>query len=238
MAAVKKPSLVAIVGETASGKSALALQLAERYNGELIAADSRTVYKGMDIGTAKPSAAEQKHVPCHLLDVITPDQTFTAADFQRLANQAIKDIQSRGKLPIIVGGTGLYVDAVLYNFTFKPAKTAQPLRPGAVIIGLQIPREELKQRVTERVEQMFVQGLEHEVQNVANTYGWHSPGLSAIGYKEFQPYFAGQQSLEKTKQLIITHTLQYAKRQRTWFKRNPDIQWCSSFEQASATIGG
>lgn len=114
-----QPPLIAIVGETASGKSALGLQLAEQFDGEIIAADSRTVYRGMDIGTAKPSPQEQRLVPHHLLDVVTPDQRFTAADFKRSAQTAITDITSRGKVPFLVGGSGLYVDAVLYDFSFK-----------------------------------------------------------------------------------------------------------------------
>jgi len=115
------PPLVVILGPTASGKTALALELAERYHGEIIAADSRTVYKGMDIGTAKPTAAERARVPHRLLDVAAPDQPFTVADFQRLANAAIKEISGRGKLPFLVGGSGLYIDAVVYNFTFRAA---------------------------------------------------------------------------------------------------------------------
>lgn len=110
--------LVVIVGETASGKSALSLSLAQRFNGEIIAADSRTVYKGMDIGTAKPTAEEQALVPHHLLDVVTPAQPFSAADFKRRTEEAIADIDGRGKLPFLVGGTGLYIDAVIYNFSF------------------------------------------------------------------------------------------------------------------------
>lgn len=112
-------SLITIVGVTASGKSALALDIARKHNGEIVCADSRTIYKGMDIGTAKPTKAEQAEIPHHLLDVITPDQQFSAADFQKQALAAIADIHGRGRVPIMVGGTGLYVDAVLYDFTFR-----------------------------------------------------------------------------------------------------------------------
>src|SRR5260221_12585582 len=96
--------LIVIVGETASGKSVLAMELAQKFNGEIICADSRTVYKGMDIGTIKPSKTDQQKIAHHLLDVITPSQTFTAANFKKLANQAIKEINSRNRLPIMFGG--------------------------------------------------------------------------------------------------------------------------------------
>jgi tRNA dimethylallyltransferase len=115
-----KPELIAIVGPTASGKTSLALDIAELWNGEIICADSRTVYKGMDIGTAKPTAQEQARVRHWGLDLVEPGVPFTAADFKRYANSAISDIRSRGKLPLLVGGTGLYIDAVLYDFTFGP----------------------------------------------------------------------------------------------------------------------
>jgi len=114
------PPVVVIVGETGSGKSALAVELAKRCDGEIIAADSRTVYKGMDIGTAKPTVAERQGIVHRGFDVVPPDGQFTAYDFQQLANKAIVDIAGRGKLPIIVGGTGLYIDAFLYNFAFRP----------------------------------------------------------------------------------------------------------------------
>ena len=114
-------SLIAIVGETASGKSALALYLAERFGGELICADSRTVYQGLDIGTAKPTAEDRTGVPHYCLDIVRPDQQFSVADFKEAANNAIDDITSRGKLPIMVGGTGLYIDAMLYDYQFRAA---------------------------------------------------------------------------------------------------------------------
>jgi tRNA dimethylallyltransferase len=118
---VATPRLVVIVGETASGKSALALKLARKFNGEIIAADSWTVRRGADIGTAKPTPEERALVPHHLLDVVGPDNDFTAAVFKDLANEAIKDISGRGKLPIMVGGTGLYIDGVIYDYNFLPA---------------------------------------------------------------------------------------------------------------------
>lgn len=137
--------LLAIVGPTASGKSGLALKLAQQFNGEIIAADSRTIYRGMDIGTAKPTAAEREAVAHHLIDIVDLGQPFSAADFQQQANQAIADIQSRGRLPIMVGGTGLYVDSVLYNYSFKEGKAAQhdPELEGLSLLELQSRAEEL-----------------------------------------------------------------------------------------------
>lgn len=136
------PPLVVIVGETGSGKTALAIELAKRFDGEIIAADSRTVYMGMDIGTAKPSMEERQGIPHFGLDVVEPGQHFSAYDFQQLAQSAIENISSRGKLPIIVGGTGLYIDSVLYGFTFRPQPTASKREQ---LQGLSI--EELQNRI-------------------------------------------------------------------------------------------
>jgi tRNA dimethylallyltransferase len=113
--------LITIVGPTASGKTSLALTLAERWNGEIICADSRTVYRGMDIGTAKPTKEEQARVRHWGLDLVDPDEQFSAADFKQFATRAIDDIRARGKIPFLVGGTGLYVDSVLYDFSFADA---------------------------------------------------------------------------------------------------------------------
>jgi len=117
--------LVAVVGETGSGKSALALTLAQKFDGEIIAADAMTVYKGFDIGTAKPSLQERARVPHHLLDIAEADKSFSAAQFQKRAYEAMRDIQGRGKLPILAGGSGLYVDSVLFNYTFRPRASAE-----------------------------------------------------------------------------------------------------------------
>ena len=113
-----EPPLIVIVGPTASGKTSLAIELAERYGGEIICADSRTVYKNMDIGTAKPTASEQARVPHWGLDIAEPGERYTAADFKEYTEQAIGDIRSRGKIPFLVGGTGLYIDSVLFDYQF------------------------------------------------------------------------------------------------------------------------
>lgn len=247
---LEQTPLIVIVGETASGKSALALAMAERCNGEIICADSRTVYKGLDIGTAKPSKAEQDRVPHHLLDVINPDEKFNAGMFQEATLKLISAINNRGKLPVIVGGTGLYVDSILFNYQFAAAgserdpqnprhlkhaeATAETkiMRPDILVIGLSLTIEELKQRVEKRVESMIEQGLEAEIKELSQKYGWGVEAMTGVGYREWQSYFAGTQSLDETKQLIQVHTMQYAKRQRTWFKRNKSIQWVKSSDEA------
>ena len=115
----KDTPLVVVLGQTGSGKSAVAMELAERFDGEIIAADSRTVYRGMDIGTAKPTKQDQNQIRHHLLDVVNPNELFSVAAFQTQAQAAIEDIASRNKIPFLVGGSGLYIDAVIYNFSFR-----------------------------------------------------------------------------------------------------------------------
>jgi tRNA dimethylallyltransferase len=235
MAALTK--LVVIVGTTASGKSAAAMQIAQQYGGEIICADSRTIYKGMDIGTSKPSKQDQKLIRHHLLDIIEPNQKFNVAQFQKLASTAIKDIQKRGRLPVMVGGTGLYIDSVIYGYDFDK-KSRQELRPNTLVLGLDLPTDEVKKRLEARVDQMFAQGLEQEVKSLSNKYGWDAEAMKGIGYRDWQAYFNGDADLIKTKELIIKNTWQYARRQRTWFRRNKDIHWQTDIEQPSATIEG
>lgn len=272
--------LVVVLGPTASGKTAISLELARQFKGEIIAADSRTVYKGMDIGTAKPSAQEQKMAPHHLIDVVTPDRQFTVADFQRLANKAIAEIGARGNTPFLVGGSCLYIDAVAYSFSFRgPANLAlreelgavpveelqarlleqgiplpenrrnprhliraletggissqrSGIRPKTVLIGLNPGREVLRQKITARVDIMVNDGFEQEVRSLAAKYGWEAPGLQAPGYRAFRPYIEDEISLDEAKQLFVQNDMQYAKRQMTWFKRNPDIHWISKMDEA------
>jgi tRNA dimethylallyltransferase len=270
----KTPPLIVIVGETASGKTELALSLARKFNGEIICADSWTVRRGADIGTAKPTAAERAAVPHHLLDVVEPDEDFTAAVFKKLADQAISDIARRGKLPVMVGGTGLYVDGVVYDYGFLPAgdrndrqelnqldipgllqkvadlkiklgdvdirnkrrlirlietrgarPTSQAIRANTLIIGLKTDPAILKKRIVERVDSMLSKGLEDEVRGLAGTYGWDCEALKGVGYAQWKNYFLGTADLSETRQKIIKASLDLAKRQRTWFKRNKSIQW-------------
>ncbi len=271
---VNPSPLLVIIGETASGKSELALRLAEQFDGELICADSWTVRREVNIGTAKPSAADRRRVPHHLLDVVEPCEEFTAAVFKERAQQAINDIAKQGKLPILVGGTGLYIDSVLYDYSFLAAgdrearkqldeldipqllqlieerglalgevdqrnkrrlirllETAgatpqkSQLRENTLVMGLQMDRELLKKRITERTDAMLAAGLEAEVRDLAERYGWGCEALKGVGYAQWQNYFAGQQTLSEIRQKIIKATLDLAKRQRTWFKRNKSIQW-------------
>lgn len=135
--------LIVIVGETASGKTALAIDLAKKFNGEIIAADSRTIYKEMNIGTAKPTIEEREGVPHFLLDVISPSEPFSASEFKKLANQKIDEISARGNLSIMVGGTGLYVDSVIYDFTFR-TKADPEVRKKLQMLSV----PELQERIT------------------------------------------------------------------------------------------
>jgi tRNA dimethylallyltransferase len=223
----KYAKLLSVVGETASGKSALALQIAQRFNGEIICADSATLRRGLDIGTAKPSLAEQALVPHHLLNIIEPDEKFTVAKFKQLAEKVIADIQRRGKLPLLVGGTGLYVDAVLYDYSFgvKNAPDRQQIRPDNLTLGLKLDRAELKIRIEQRIDAMLAAGLESEVAGLVATYGWQCLGLKNVGYAQWRDYFQGIKNLAETRSSIIKATLDLAKRQRTWFKRNYSIHW-------------
>jgi tRNA dimethylallyltransferase len=138
--------LVVIVGVTGSGKSALSIELAQTFNGEIVAADSRTVYKGLDIGTAKPTTSERRTVRHHLIDVVSPEEIFTVADFKIQAQEAIDAVVARGRVPLLVGGTGLYIDALLYDFSLRPTVVDDTLRAK---LSRQSP-EELRQHILDR----------------------------------------------------------------------------------------
>lgn len=274
--------LIAVVGETATGKSDIAMELTREFGGEIINADSWQIYKGMDIGTAKPSKEEQKEIPHHLIDIVEPDEEFTAAVYKRMAVETIEDITRRGKLPIMVGGTGLYIDGVLFDYSFAPPgaagereqwqamripelldkihqkgyslqgidtrnkrrlirllenrgqePTSSDLRANTLVIGVQpSSRAQLRSNIERRVEKMFRAGLKHEVRELTEKYGWQVEAMKGIGYREFYEYFEGQQSLAETKRKIIKNTLELAKKQRTWFKRNRYIQWIQTPEEA------
>lgn len=277
--------LVVIVGETASGKSDLAMMLAQQFNGEVICADSWTVRREVNIGTAKPDELDRRRVKHHLLDVVDPCGDFTAAVFKRLALAAIDDILKRGKLPIMVGGSGLYIDGVIFDFGFLPAgdrnkrtvlnvltveklqeqvvaaglslegidmhnkrrlirlletggqiPTKDRLRPNTLLLGLPLQRQELKQRISRRVDHMLASGLEYEVEKLAAQYGWNCEALKGIGYREWREYFEGSQDYAQTRERIISATVGLAKRQQTWFKRNKDIQWLTDKSESVVSV--
>lgn len=276
----KRPKLVAILGPNASGKSGLAMRLAKDFKGEIISADSRTIYKGMDIGTGKPTKQDQAAIPHHLIDLMEVDEFFSVADFKKRALESIDDIQKKGKLPILVGGSGLYIDSVLFDFEFRPladkkererlnamsieslqdellrnnitlplnylnkrhlvraleTKGVKPKKSkilsGSLVIGMDVDLQDLRILIAKRDHQMIKDGLELEVENLMKKYGRDAASLEAIGYREWQAYFEGNQSLQATEDLIVKNSVKYARRQKTWFKRNPHINWFNSAEQA------
>ncbi len=268
----KKVELVAIVGPTASGKTSLAIAIAKAFNGEIIAVDSRTVYKGLDIGTAKPSKEQQSEVKHWGLDIIDPSETYSAAQFKAYANAAITDIQKRGKLPILVGGTGLYMDGVLYNFSFaepdyelrkelgaksveelqaliteqkipmptnsqnklhlitalerkgKPTER-EKLRKGALIVGLNPNRVALRKIIKSRIDAMIKHGVQEELTTSAKKYGWQCEAYKAGIYKTLVPVVNNGYPIDQAIKEAVMSDMRLAKRQMTWLKRNPDIQW-------------
>ncbi len=275
--------VVVIVGPTASGKTALALELAQHGNGEIVSADSRLIYRDLDIGTAKPSKEELALVPHHLIDIINANEGFSVAEYQKMAYAKIDDLLARDKQPFLVGGTMLYVDAVVANFLLPVVdgleKTAAhwrqqdlptlqqlllELRPDAadfidiqnpvrlqrvmthyqlhhtwlweehrkgdprypiLMLGLKIEKEVLRDRVSKRVDQQFADGLIDEVRGLVAQYGASAPGLRTIGYTQVMDMLAGIDSEAQAKEKVIHATLDYAKRQMTWWKRNKDIIW-------------
>jgi tRNA dimethylallyltransferase len=279
--------LLAIVGPTASGKTDLAIQIARQHGGEVICADSRTVYRSMDVGTAKPTAAERAGVPHHLLDVVAPNQPFSAAEFQRLATRAIASVQHRGKLPILVGGTGLYVNAILYDYQFPAGANAErraeleklptvellrrleqadPERAAAIdrrnprrvvraletaglpriapkalpastlVVGLNPGLPELERRIAARTEQQLAGGLIAETQRLLRRYEALIEPLNTVPYRETIQFLRGEIDRHQLAELISLHNRQLAKRQLTWFKRNPDIHWEPDAAGARAII--
>lgn len=236
-----RATMVAIVGPTASGKTDAAISLAQAIDGEIICADSRTVYKGFDIASAKPSLEQQALVPHHLLDVVMPNDSFTVADFKQRAEAAIAAIRDRGRVPIIVGGSGLYVDALLYDYSFSDADTPrdeqnarhaaaassgtrQVLSADVIYAGLNPGRLVIRDRLVARVDDMVAAGLVEELKVIRDTFP-DSRVLHAPGYRAFAAYLDGQATIAEAEQQFITRDFQLARRQMTWFKRNPDITW-------------
>ncbi len=287
--------LIVIVGPTASGKSDLAMRLALRFSCEIISGDSMCVYRGMDIGTAKPSPSELRQIPHHLIDIREPGEDFSVADFQRLASEAVEAVNKKGKIPILVGGTGLYVQALLEGYNFSPTpktelrntlaegsqevlspliihekllavdpEAAARIHPNdrkriiralevatseqksiscdkisniptllydCVIFGLSMDRQELYCRINDRVDRMLEEGLVDEVRALINRcLPPESTALQAIGYKELAASIRGAVPLTDAIEQVKLSSRRYAKRQLTWFRRMPYIQWIEQSE--------
>jgi tRNA dimethylallyltransferase len=283
--------LIAIVGPTASGKSDLAIFLAESFSGEIVNYDSVQIFRHLDIGTAKPSAEERRRVPHHMIDIREPTEIFTAGDYQREARRVLEDIRSRGKVPVLVGGTGLYLRAVTEGLFAGPSRsvywrsrletlaarkgrdylhrvlrrldpaaasriaerdkqkiiralevrleTGKPLtqhldeRPRQPItgfkvhfIGLNPPREDLYNRINERVERMFQMGFVTEVRSLlAAGIPPTAKCFEAIGYRHIIADFDSAIPQEETVRIIQRDTRRYAKRQMTWFRKQSEVTW-------------
>jgi len=284
------PAIVAILGATATGKSALALRLAELLNGEIVNADALQVYQGFDVGTGKPTAADRARVPHHLFDILAPNEPLSAGELARRARTAIADIQARGRLPLVVGGSGLYLRALLAGISPMPevparlrawltsarhrhglptlrrwlrvldpqsaARTSEgdtqrtlralelalasgrtqtwwitqspfadaPLH--ALRIGLTLPRTVLYDRIADRVSAMVAMGWVGEVERLLEA-GWDPglPAFQAIGYRQLARHVRGEVDLDQAVEETIRATRRFAKRQSTWFRREPDVVW-------------
>lgn len=292
--------VLAVVGPTASGKTALSTALAKSFNGEIINGDAMQVYKELDIGTAKIHASEMNGIPHHFFDVKEPTESFSVAEYQQAVRQWIADIQSRGKLPIIVGGSGMYVQSVLFDYRFTEQaadsevrarleqeleakgadvlharlteldpKSSEKIHPNnhrrlvraleilevtgltkqdheqqsgnqpmyrSLIIGLDLPRELLYERIDLRVEQMVEAGLFKEVQKLWDKGIRQTQSVQAIGYKELISYFDGKLTKEQSIEAVMKNTRNYAKRQLTYFRNKLPVNWVDANQSAEETF--
>ncbi|WP_293128423.1 tRNA (adenosine(37)-N6)-dimethylallyltransferase MiaA [Microcoleus sp. bin38.metabat.b11b12b14.051] len=276
--------LITICGATATGKSGVAVALADRLKSSILSADSRQVYREFDIGTAKPTKGDRAAVPHHLIDICDPTETLTLAEFQQQAQKIIADVDcavSPGLL--LVGGTGLYIKSIVKGLKIPRVGPAPELRsqltdlgqsqcyamlqqvdrPAAekihlndsirtlralevfyvtgrpiseqqgenppnypiLQIGLDCEMDVLGDRIQQRTEQMLERGWLAEVEYLCKKYGCDLPLLNTLGYQEIKQYLAGDITLEEAKNLTVLHTRQFAKRQRTWFRAYPEIEW-------------
>jgi len=261
-----KPKIVAVLGPTGVGKSKMGIEIAQKFNGEIISADSVQIYKEFDIGSAKIKSSETCGIKHYAIDIVSPNENFSAFDFVNYSKSRINQILEKGKTPIIVGGTALYIKALFENYNLggekdvklraelenelkefgleflvnklknlapEKAKEIDLKNPVRVIRAIEIAlsnnvktkseseydykifalnrnREVLYNKINERVEEMFSQGLEDEVKTLFNKYGEGVQPFKAIGYKEFIPFFKGEYTLEKVKELIKQHSRNYA----------------------------
>jgi tRNA dimethylallyltransferase len=294
------PLLIAILGPTGSGKTALSLELATRFHGEIVNCDSVAIYREFCIGTAKPTAQEQARVPHRLLDEVEPTGFTTAGEYARKARKVIQEIRERGALPIVVGGTGLYLRALLDGLFSGPERSEdlrerlrarisekgaghlhrilrrvdpkaaekihandvpkliraievslsakQPmteqwergrdaLRGFTILrIGLDPDRALLYDRINQRVEKMFEAGLVEETRLLREKYGDAARPLETIGYKQAVQLLRGELDLKQTIAAVQQAHRNYAKRQMTWFRREPDVEWIAGFGDEAESL--
>ncbi|WP_207729310.1 tRNA (adenosine(37)-N6)-dimethylallyltransferase MiaA [Clostridium sp. 'deep sea'] len=290
--------VIVIIGPTAVGKTSLSIELAKQLNGEIISADSMQVFKHLNIGTAKASLKERDGIVHHMLDIVEPTDSFSVAEYQRIAYEKIENIHDRGKTPIIVGGTGLYINALVYGYNFKDKKIDPLLRenlniaadkygnemllkelayyqPEAAkrlavndrkriiralevylqtgdrintgqenkinskyqffVFGLHMDRDLLVDRINRRVDIMMNEGLIEEVRQLYANNLLGPVAVQALGYKEVIDYFKGKTSYHEMVNVIKLETRKYAKRQRTWFRRNKEITWLEVHENSQVS---
>ena len=220
-----KERIVVILGPTATGKSNCGIELAKRFRGEIISGDSMLVYRQMNIGTAKPSAEELQMAPHHLVDILPPDASYSVADFQQQAAELISQITLRGNLPILVGGTGLYIKALLEDYQFSSVEENPELRRQLEIF-LSMDRDFLYERINQRVDRMLEEGLEEEVRALLKA-GVPTDCLSmkSLGYRQMAEYLTGKCDFAAAVDNIKKGTRHFAKRQITWYKKMPYIHW-------------
>jgi tRNA dimethylallyltransferase len=280
------PMLIVICGATATGKSELAIAIAQRLNSSIISADSRQIYREFDIATAKVSPAELALVPHHLVSTSDPYSAVTLAQYQLQAQGLIKKFHQQEQIPLLVGGTGLYIKSVVKGMKIPRVapqpdlrsqlfalgqvqcyqilahldrQAAEKIHPNDAIrtvralevyyvtgkmissqqgedppsypilqIGLDCGVDLLIERIQQRTQQMLALGWEDEVKYLGTKYGWNLPLLDTLGYAEMRQYIRGEISLAVAIELTIVHTRQFAKRQRTWFRSIPELEWFDS----------
>ena len=222
--------VIVIAGPTGSGKTGVSIEIAKEIGGEIISADSRAIYKGMDIGTAKPSMEERDGVPHFGFDLVGPGERFTVADWKEYAECKIEEIRSRGHIPMVVGGTGLYIDALIYDYTFTDEAKSKYLDrkemcSDFVVVCVDWEKEKLVERLKLRADKIFVQELYDETRKLVEKYDWGIQAMKSNIYQFAWEYMCGEKSLEEAKEQFVIDDWHLAKRQITWFKRNKQIKW-------------
>ncbi len=218
--------IIVIAGTTASGKSSLAVKLAKDINGVIINGDSRQIYKEISIGTYKPSKEDMDNIPHYLYSFVSVKDKYNIYKYQKDVSKILDKIPE-GITPIIVGGTGLYIDSVIYNYNISKETKGEELKHIYFVIDK--PKDILKEQIRKRVNNMFDNGLLGENKKLREQGLSTTPVLRTIGYAEFDDYFKGKKTLDEVKDEIIKNTIDYAKRQRTWFRRNKEAIWESDY---------